>query len=578
MKKLFSIAIVIMLGLVGTVPAASVSDLKLSYENHTTVATIVIDGQVRFTHETVEAKDGKPFRIVVDVLSAAHALPQKEFLALPKCAVSSIRTSQYSVTPERVVRLVFDMAVETVYRVDSDAHTIKLYFPNKKTGAFTSWTARKVKSPAVKQPPKVAASNAPAKTEQKTFASINKSIETDRQVSLQSTPPAAKETKKETTEPKTVATITAPTINKSSVKKASRIEIPNGPEFVATSPFEIVSDPPQKEQKESVIESDKAQPAAKLASIDQKVTQKSTQPVSKTETSTKEKLSSTASEPSKPKVKSAVEKKADQLASVGSSSHTGVTWTSVDKADRTDAKVRPTTVVSNKPKPSVTAEKKSKVKSESKVESKKLVSVPAKKASPVVKKSISKPVTKKQTASINKAAAKKSTQKSLASVPAKSSKANTKIAKKATSQKQSEKKVTKSVATKKATSRFRRSSSGSANIKGTLVAQFPKRLVIKYKGRVRDPFETLINETRIDNNPVERRAPNVEGLKLVGIIEAESGENRALFEDKNNFGYILKGGDKVQKGYVLRVEDDRVYFQIFEYGWSRTVALNIEGN
>jgi hypothetical protein len=39
---------------------------------------------------------------------------------------------------------------------------------------------------------------------------------------------------------------------------------------------------------------------------------------------------------------------------------------------------------------------------------------------------------------------------------------------------------------------------------------------------------------------------------------------------------MLQSGDKVQKGYVLRVERDRVYFQIFEYGWSRTIALAIE--
>ena len=99
----------------------------------------------------------------------------------------------------------------------------------------------------------------------------------------------------------------------------------------------------------------------------------------------------------------------------------------------------------------------------------------------------------------------------------------------------------------------------------------------KYKSRsYRDPFETLINEARVYNNPVEKRVPNVEGLKLVGIIESAGGENRALFEDKDSYGYILKAGDKVQKGYVLRVDSDRVYFQIFEYGWSRTVALNIE--
>ncbi len=110
-----------------------------------------------------------------------------------------------------------------------------------------------------------------------------------------------------------------------------------------------------------------------------------------------------------------------------------------------------------------------------------------------------------------------------------------------------------------------------------MVAEFPKRLVIKYKAKnYRDPFETLIDETKTYNQLIERKVPNVEGLKLVGIIVSGGSDNRALFEDTEGYGYILKTGDKVRKGYVLRVEDKRVYFQIFEYGWSRTVALNID--
>ena len=49
-----------------------------------------------------------------------------------------------------------------------------------------------------------------------------------------------------------------------------------------------------------------------------------------------------------------------------------------------------------------------------------------------------------------------------------------------------------------------------------------------------------------------------------------------IFRQPDGFGFILKSGDKVRNGYVLRVETDRVYFQIFEYGWSRTVALQLD--
>lgn len=127
------------------------------------------------------------------------------------------------------------------------------------------------------------------------------------------------------------------------------------------------------------------------------------------------------------------------------------------------------------------------------------------------------------------------------------------------------------------TARFRRTPLSANKIKGTLVAEFPQRLVIKYEDLGnRDPFATLIDETRTNDHPNEQRIPNIEGLKLVGIIVSPAGDNRALFADKAGYSYMMQSGDKVQRGYVLRVESDKVYFQIFEYGWSRTVALTIE--
>ena len=68
----------------------------------------------------------------------------------------------------------------------------------------------------------------------------------------------------------------------------------------------------------------------------------------------------------------------------------------------------------------------------------------------------------------------------------------------------------------------------------------------------------------------------MDGLKLVGVIVARQAGNRALFQDKNGYSYMLQSGDKVRNGYVLRIESDRAYFQIFEYGWSRTIALKID--
>ena len=126
------------------------------------------------------------------------------------------------------------------------------------------------------------------------------------------------------------------------------------------------------------------------------------------------------------------------------------------------------------------------------------------------------------------------------------------------------------------TSRFRRQPSMPAKLKGTIVAKFPTRMVIKYTpGMSRDPFKTLIDETKKNDSQMQRKVPDIETLRLVGVIEAANGKNRALLEDIDGYGYILGEGDKVKKGYVSRIDSDKAYFQLYEYGWSRTVALHL---
>jgi hypothetical protein len=81
--------------------AAGVTGIQLDYENGNTVATIQVTGPVQISHQTVEAKDGKPFRVIVDLMSSIHQLGAMSFDNLPDCPVTTIRSSQYSVDPER---------------------------------------------------------------------------------------------------------------------------------------------------------------------------------------------------------------------------------------------------------------------------------------------------------------------------------------------------------------------------------------------------------------------------------------------------------------------------------------------
>jgi len=106
------------------------------------------------------------------------------------------------------------------------------------------------------------------------------------------------------------------------------------------------------------------------------------------------------------------------------------------------------------------------------------------------------------------------------------------------------------------------------------IESFPKRKLVEYKSvSSRDPFKPLIGTGGVQL--VTGRLPAVENLTLVGILEEESG-NRALFEDTEGNGYILKPLDPVNSGYLVSVKKDKAIFQITEYGWTRTVALNLQ--
>ncbi|MBN1211393.1 MAG: AMIN domain-containing protein [candidate division Zixibacteria bacterium] len=458
MKKMIYILIFVLLG-ISQVFAARVTNVELSYLENNTVAKIYVDGKIRFVHQTEDAKDGKPFRVIVDVLAATHNLGQQNFTDLPDCLVQSVRSSQYSVKPEQIVRVVFDLEEAVVYRVDADNSVITVYFQDNQTKSFAPWSTVKYLSDLEKKQEK--------KADQIPVPAVAKAE-----------PPADKPAVREP-----VVKTTTPT---SALAQKIEKKEPAQPVLAQKTEKEVSSKPAATEvEKPLPVEKQKSEARPTVV--------------------VKEQIP-----PPKKESKPADEKETPQ-------------YTTVEKTRKTNQNN------SSAPLGSVKKESKSQP---SQSESSPVKPAPVKQVKEAADRDESKP-----------AAAPKV-----------------------------EEKETKS----KSTSRFRRSPTGPTKIKGTLVAEFPKRLVVKYKARsYRDPFETLINESRTYDSPIEQRLPNVEGLKLVGIIESGSG-NRALFEDNEGYSYILKSGDKVKKGYVLRVENDRVYFQIFEYGWSRTVALKIE--
>jgi len=108
---------------------------------------------------------------------------------------------------------------------------------------------------------------------------------------------------------------------------------------------------------------------------------------------------------------------------------------------------------------------------------------------------------------------------------------------------------------------------------GVEIESYPKRKLVSYKtSSFRDPFEPLVGGP---GGQLGKGLPALENLALVGILTNEDG-NRALLEDAEGNGYIMMPKDRVKNGYLVSVSDKKAIFQITEYGWTRTVALELD--
>jgi len=110
---------------------------------------------------------------------------------------------------------------------------------------------------------------------------------------------------------------------------------------------------------------------------------------------------------------------------------------------------------------------------------------------------------------------------------------------------------------------------------GTFMQVSPSRKVIRYhsEGR-RDPFSPLTGRDRYASGKKRRAAPAAEQLRLVGIMRSLAG-NKALLEDGEGNGYIIAPGERVRNGYLVSVSENKVLFQVTEFGWTKTVAMEL---
>src|SRR3990170_5177925 len=115
------IFIILILAITGTniFGAVLINNISLEKRGDSTFVTIMANSPFPFTSSAVPAKEGRPFRILIDCKDALHNLPKYEFRNLPTGIITSIRTSQYQTDPNRVVRIVLDAAKTVNY----DIHT-----------------------------------------------------------------------------------------------------------------------------------------------------------------------------------------------------------------------------------------------------------------------------------------------------------------------------------------------------------------------------------------------------------------------------------------------------------------------
>ena len=541
MKRIAAIAVIGWLLVAGSAWASQVTNVEISYQDGFTVARIDVQGPVRFTHQTEVPKDGRPDRVIVDLLSATHELGAKEFLELPPCVITGIRSSQYAVSPEKIARVVFDLSTTPVYRIESDDRSVTVYFNEKESKNFVTWSTSSVSGKKeIRQPAVLAlqpATEPVPEVKTKSLQARNNAIEQDRMESLSDDIQPSQPVVTASKDPWATSTVRNRSLNARMFSEGLDYA-PSIQEMPQRSPMDEYAE--AMPVVPEVVEQPKPTVAVNIPG-----------PVENTEADDEE--VEVAPSPVTPEKKEVAQveppaKSTEFAPSVTPSIEWAPPMAFLEGASTESAESLPMQTVS-KPIESAPAPLETEPAKQGPV-----VQV-AENPEPVVSPGIAEAghIDTTVVSPTDFEPAVEPEEMELVEVS-----------------------VDSAPGAARATARFRREVQ-SDKIRGTMVAEFPERLVIKYEqvGQ-RDPFGPLIDDARTFNAPVENRIPNVEGLKLVGIIDSDGGFNQALFEDKTGFSYILKTGDKVRNGYVLRVEPEQVYFQIFEYGWSRTVALTME--
>ncbi len=491
MKRLFTFISFIFCAVIGSLllpgsvrGSCRINDISLEKVDNFTKLTIYADKPFEFVHSTLEKKDGKPYRVIIDCKDAIHNLPQHNFKRdIPCGSIKAIRTSQFQTEPEKIVRVVLDLDKPVIYKVTEKGEDKRVAIALLATQEpdFPFWAAVKNEKGAPKTKP--AYSSFVEKTgEQKSQAEDNILTLSENRSRFDLEQPENAKGK--------------------GVKRRTTFEKPLS--FADTSEIDT-------EKKISQVSMAKPETEKKDVEIKQKASGQTDERMVLATTATSPEVFSVPNRKDKKLQSEQVEDKevgtdVKKGASESSSKHFG---------------------------------EKEYIQEEPLLSQEETISL-----ADEVEKAAKEPPEEKKTDSLNLTA--------------------------------KEGKVAFLSPEEKSTKEKAGSPESLVVVSkpgGTILEVVPQRGIIHYHGEgKRDPFVPLTE--RISTQLGEIPLPMFESLKLVGILKDEAG-NRALLEDERGYGYIMKNGDQIKNGYVVSVEDNKVIFQIHEYGWSKTIALEL---
>ena len=567
-----------------------VTNLHMVKSGQFTELTIACDGKCDFTHQIVEEAANKPYRIVVDIKDAIHGLPQHAFANLPIGMVRQIRTSQFSTDPEKVVRIVIDAVGSLTYKVKSGENGITLLINTPSDQDFPMWSAVPGSEPAptmVKNEPPASMPAFPGNEQNAPKVDHNDPSTADLKLAAKPIDEGKllnKPKSTDSTQPQSTVAVTTPVTppvqaKTPPVEKQAAKEVVQTPVLAETPKPAITIDPKlltsiygDDKSTSTVAENSVPAAPAKLpapAKVEDK-SQPVQNPAVKTESSKLvdsaviPQLQNPASTPANQPGESLKPPKAQKSGLPDVKVNPKPKYAGEEGVSPRDPKLA-TALKNNKTADVEAAGDESQTLAEDE-------QVPA--------------AMSKSDAVRQKYQSSRDTGPTNASQPtddavlAQEEGRNVPLSKidKIRLKYKRGIKFVQNDADEQQLALDQAGPAADEYVPAPQVGPYneflPEREIVLYNtgGRM-DPFEPLVEDAQ--QSAGYDRIPDVESLRLVGILQDKK-SSRALFEDANGYSYILQTGDRVKNGFLLSITDDRVVFQIRQYGWNRQVALDLE--